>query len=309
MRNTFVSGLEKLAENDDRLFLMTGDLGFGVLDGFAQKFPERFINAGISEQNMAAVAAGIALEGNIVYTYSIGNFPTMRCLEQIRNDICYHNANVKIVSVGAGLSYGQLGMSHHATEDIAIMRALPNMKVFSPADPQEATSILKEVHHLSGPAYIRLGKGREQNNHADMPVDNVYAAQKIKDGSDGCIFTTGAILSEVIKAVNELEKKGILIGVYSILTIKPIDKLTIQHCGKQYKWIFTVEEHNVIGGLGSAVAEVLAEMPDNCACLSRIGMLDQYSSIVGSHDYLRDYYGLSAQKIVDKIMRAMRIKI
>ena len=223
MRNTFVSGLEKLAENDDHLFLMTGDLGFGVLDGFAQKFPERFINAGISEQNMVAVAAGIALEGNSVYIYSIGNFPTMRCLEQIRNDVCYHNANVKVVSVGAGLSYGQLGMSHHATEDIAIMCALPNMKVFSPADPQEAIAVLEEVHRLKGPAYVRLGKGREQNIHADMPVENVYDAQEIKDGSDACIFATGAILSEVITAADALGKKGVSVKVNSILSIKPID--------------------------------------------------------------------------------------
>lgn len=309
MRNTFVSGLEKIAESDTRLFLMTGDLGFGVLDGFAKKFPDRFINAGISEQNMTAVAAGIALEGNSVYTYSIGNFPTMRCLEQIRNDICYHNANVKIVSVGAGLSYGQLGMSHHATEDIAIMRALPNMKVFSPADPQEALAVLKEVHRLQGPAYVRLGKGREQNTHTDMPVENVYAAQNIKDGSDACIFATGAILSEVIKAADALGQKGVSVRVNSVLSVKPIDEQAIWDCGKQYKWIFTVEEHNVIGGLGSAVAEVLAAMPDNRARLFRIGMQDQYSSIVGSHEYLRNYYGLSAQKIEEKILTVMGLKL
>lgn len=136
MRNTFINELEKLAVVDPSIYLLTGDLGFGVLNSFSENLPKQFINVGISEQNMTAVAAGLALEGNTVYTYSIGNFPSLRCLEQIRNDICYPNANVKIISVGAGLSYGQLGMSHHATEDMAIMRALPNMRVFSPADPQ-----------------------------------------------------------------------------------------------------------------------------------------------------------------------------
>ena len=158
MRNTFINELEKLAVVDPSIYLLTGDLGFGVLNSFSENLPKQFINVGISEQNMTAVAAGLALEGNAVYTYSIGNFPSLRCLEQIRNDICYPNANVKIISVGAGLSYGQLGMSHHATEDMAIMRALPNMRVFSPADPQEAIAVLKEVSQVPGPAYIRLEK-------------------------------------------------------------------------------------------------------------------------------------------------------
>ena len=138
MRNTAIQEIERLAEQDMRICLMTGDLGYGVLESFAKKFPERYFNMGISEQSMTAAAAGMALCGSIVFTYSIGNFNTLRCIEQIRNDICYHNANVKIISVGSGFSYGQLGMSHHATEDVAMLRALPNMRVFVPADPEEA---------------------------------------------------------------------------------------------------------------------------------------------------------------------------
>ena len=308
MRNTFIAGLEKLAERDNRLFLMTGDLGFGVLDSFEKRFPDRFINAGISEQNMTAVAAGLALEGNAVFTYSIGNFPTMRCLEQVRNDVCYHNANVKIISVGAGLSYGQLGMSHHATEDLAIMRALPNMKVFSPADPQEALAVLDEVYRTNGPAYVRLGKGKEVNIHPDMPVENVYKLQQIKSGTDACVFVTGAVSAEVMRAAAILEEKRLSLEVYSIISLKPIDEATIRDCGLQYKRLFTVEEHNVIGGLGSVVAEILAGMPENRAQLHCIGIPDEYPHIVGSHEYLRDYYGLSANKIADRILSVMGLQ-
>ena len=165
MRNTFVDTLCKLVTNNKNIYLMTGDLGFGVLNKFIENNPENFINAGIAEQNMAAVAAGMALEGKTVFTYSIANFPTLRCLEQIRNCIAYHNANVKIVSIGAGFAYGAAGMTHHATEDLSIMRAIPNMKVFSPADPNEAAAVTIAAYNIDKPCYIRLGKGREQLIH------------------------------------------------------------------------------------------------------------------------------------------------
>ena len=158
MRNHLIAELYELAQKDSKIYLMTGDLGYGVLNRFQERFPDRFVNAGISEQNMASVAAGMALEGNTVYLYSIGNFPGMRCLEQIRNDICYPNANVKIIVVGGGFAYGQLGMSHHATEDLAVMRALPNMRVYSPADPAEAVEVIRRANSVHGPCYIRLGK-------------------------------------------------------------------------------------------------------------------------------------------------------
>ena len=258
MRNTFINELEKLAAVDPSIYLLTGDLGFGVLNSFSENLPKQFINVGISEQNMAAVAAGLALEGNTVYTYSIGNFPSLRCLEQIRNDICYPNANVKIISVGAGLSYGQLGMSHHATEDMAIMRALPNMRVFSPADPQEAIAVLKEVSQVPGPAYIRLGKGREANNAPDKTITSIAMPREIVSGTEVCLFTTGAIAAEAVKAAQILNEDDISAAVYTLPAIKPIDADVIKKLTKQFELLVSIEEHNVIGGLGSAIAEVTA---------------------------------------------------
>ena len=301
MRNTFINELEKLAVVDPSIYLLTGDLGFGVLNSFSENLPKQFINVGISEQNMTAVAAGLALEGNAVYTYSIGNFPSLRCLEQIRNDICYPNANVKIISVGAGLSYGQLGMSHHATEDMAIMRALPNMRVFSPADPQEAIAVLKEVSRVPGPAYIRLGKGREANNAPDKTITSIAMPREIVSGTEVCLFTTGAIAAEAVKAAQILNEDDISAAVYTLPAIKPIDADVIKKLTKQFELLVSIEEHNVIGGLGSAIAEVTAGISGTHAPLLCLGMKDQYSSIVGSHEFLRDYYGLSAEKLASRI--------
>src|SRR5207245_8966920 len=165
MRNAFFRALYALAERDERVFLIVGDLGFGVVEPFAERFPGRFLNAGVAEQDMTGIAAGLALCGKIVFTYSIANFPTLRCFEQIRNDVCYHNANVKVVSVGGGLAYGALGVTHHATEDIAVMRTLPNMTIVAPADSIEAELATRALATQSGPAYLRLGRSGEPRVH------------------------------------------------------------------------------------------------------------------------------------------------
>ncbi len=298
MRNQFVKTLCEMAEKDKEVSLITGDLGFGVLTNFWESFPERFINAGISEQNMTSVAAGMALEGKKVFTYSIANFTTLRCLEQIRNDAAYHNANVNIVSVGGGFSYGALGMSHHATEDLAILRALPNVTVFAPGDPIETIEVTKAAAKINGTCYIRLGKGKEPNIHT-KPIDNfeVGKALKITDGDKICIFSTGAILNEAYKAACNLNEKGISTALYSFPTVKPIDSEIIKECAKKYECIITIEEHNIIGGFGSAVSEVIAEIKGEHAYLKKIGLNDMYSSVVGSQQYLRNYYGICSDTI------------
>ena len=301
MRNHLIDQLVKIAENDKNLYLMTGDLGFGVLDEFALKYPDRFINAGISEQNMMAVAAGMALSGNTVYVYSIGNFPGMRCLEQIRNDVCYHNANVKIIVVGGGFAYGQLGMSHHATEDIAVMRALPNMRVYSPADPSEAVEIIKQVQSIDGPCYIRLGKGKEPELHNNIINYDVERILEMSKGEAVAIISTGSIIGEAKKAVETLHEEGIKVGLYNCMTIKPIDSEAIRKIGLEYDIVITVEEHNLIGGLGGAVAEELAEMKGHRAKLIRIGLNDIYPSIVGSQKFLREIYQMSEKYILKRI--------
>jgi transketolase len=297
VRNTFVETLLDLASKDNNIILVTGDLGFGVLNKFWEAYPDRFINAGISEQNMTSMAVGMALEGKNVFIYSIGNFPSLRCLEQIRNDAAYHDANVKIVSVGGGFAYGQAGMSHHATEDIAILRALPGVLVFAPGDPQETVLVTQAAYKNKGTCYIRLGKGGEKNVYNKINNFEIGRAIKIFDGSKVALFSTGAILSEANTAALNLNRIGISTALYSFPTVKPIDKQTIEKYAKQTKLIITIEEHNINGGFGSAVAEVLAEIEGKKALLKRIAINDLYSDVVGNQEYLREYYGITSGKI------------
>ena len=301
MRNAAIKKLFSLAQNDRNIILMTGDLGFGVLDQFSRELPDQFINAGICEQNMTSVAAGMALSGKIVFTYSIGNFPTLRCLEQVRNDVAYHNANVKIFAVGCGMAYGSLGMSHHATEDIAIMRALPNITVFTPGDLTEAECVVEAAYKLQGPCYIRLGKGREPRIHEKINNFQVGKALKIFDGKKVCVFSAGGILDQSFNACKSLKEEDIDTALYSFPTVKPMDADTVKECAEKFDYIVTVEEHNKSGGFGGAVAEILAEMPGKRALLKRIAMNDVYPSIVGDQDYLRKYYGVSADDIVKAV--------
>lgn len=301
MRNHLIAELYELAQKDSKIYLMTGDLGYGVLNRFQERFPDRFVNAGISEQNMASVAAGMALEGNTVYLYSIGNFPGMRCLEQIRNDICYPNANVKIIVVGGGFAYGQLGMSHHATEDLAVMRALPNMRVYSPADPTEAVEVIRRANSVHGPCYIRLGKGGEPELHPEMRDYSVEKLMQVIPGEGVAILATGSILGQAMEAARLLrECRGVRAAVYNVMCLKPLDEKAIIAIGREFTQIVTVEEHNIIGGLGGAVAEVLAGEPAHGRLL-RIGLRDEYPSVVGSQSYLRGYYGISAEHIAERI--------
>lgn len=304
MRNAFIKTMVECARKDKSICLITGDLGFGVLTPFWEEFPDRFINAGIAEQNMTSVAAGMAKEGKKVITYSIGNFPTLRCLEQIRNDCAYHNANVKIVCVGGGLVYGAHGMSHHATEDIAVMRALPEVLILAPGDLTEAEEATKAMMEYNGTCYLRLGRGGEKKIHDKIDNFKIGKAIKIKEGNDIAIFSTGAILDEATDTRKKLEEKGYSVSQYSFHTIKPIDKETILEQASKCKIIVSVEEHNIVGGFGGAIAEVLAENPSK-AKLIRIGMNDVYSSIVGKQEYLREYYGLSSDKIVQKVLEEL----
>ena len=305
MRDTFVKTLIDIAKNDKNVHLITGDLGFGVLKPFWEQLPDQFTNAGIAEQNMTSFAAGMALEGKTVFTYSIGNFPTLRAIEQIRNDCAYHNANVKIVCVGGGFVYGSLGMSHHATEDLAIMRALPDVTVLAPGDLVEAEYATRAIYEHQGTCYLRLGRGGEKQIHDKIEDFQIGKALKINDGEKVAIFSTGAIFDEAFEASEILSKKGINSALYTFPTVKPIDKETIEECAKNYDLIVTVEEHNVIGGFGSAISEVLAELNGTKARVLKVGLNDKYSSIVGSQKYLRDVYGMSADKIVNRVLKVL----
>ncbi len=304
MRDTFVKTLVELAKENTDIELMTGDLGFGVLKPFWEQCPDQFTNAGIAEQNMTAAAAGMALNGKRVFTYSIGNFPTLRCLEQIRNDCAYHNANVKIVCVGGGFVYGSLGMSHHATEDIAIMRALPGITVVCPGDPVEAKLATKAIAEYPGTCYLRLGRGGETEIHKKEFEFQIGKAIKIREaeriGKKIAVFSTGAILDEVTKACNSLEEKEFSIIQYSFPTVKPIDWQAVEVCARKADVIVTIEEHNIMGGFGSAVAEVLAELGQKVKQI-RLGIEDCYCTKVGSQKYLREQYGIGKERIEEAI--------
>jgi transketolase len=300
MRDTFVKTLIDIAKNDKNVHLITGDLGFGVLKPFWEQLPDQFTNAGIAEQNMTSFAAGLALQGKTVFTYSIGNFPTLRAIEQIRNDCAYHNANVKVVCIGGGFVYGPLGMSHHATEDLAIMRALPDVTGLAPGELIEAECAPRAIYEQKGTCYLRLGRGGEKRIHDEIENFQIGKAIRIKDGEKVVIF------DEAIEASEILLNQGINPDIYTFTSVKPIDRKTIEECAEKYDLIVTVEEHNIIGGFGSAVSEVLAEIGGTRAKLLKIGLDDKYSSIVGSQKYLRDIYGMSARKIVERVKGAYR---
>ncbi len=304
LRDTFVKALSLQASQDNSVMLLTGDLGFGVLDGFSKRFPSQFFNVGIAEQNMTALACGLALDSRRVFTYSIGNFPTLRCLEQIRNGICYHELDVTIVSVGAGFSYGQLGMSHFATEDLAIMRSLPNMTVLSPSDPWEVEELMKQLPNIPGPKYFRLDKGVGETKIKRNDIKVGYP-RIVRNGSDVTIITTGSIVKEALVASQHLDKNEISTRVIYVNTLKPIDFNIILSAANETKMIVTLEEHNVIGGLAGAIAEVLLDNNTSQTKFLRLGIQDVFPKIVGDQAYLRAHFGIDAAGIAKKIIRQL----
>jgi len=299
MRDAFVDKLTELAAVDKDIVLLTGDLGFGVFENFESKFPSQYFNVGVAEQNMTGLAAGLALEGKKVITYSIANFATLRCLEQIRNDGCYHDLNITIVASGGGFSYGSLGMSHHATEDIAILRALPAMKVLAPGTAWEVSKAIEALVKSDGVGYLRLDKTVASENR--KPLFSVGRSIRYAEGADLTLIATGGILRDTIQASELLKEHGIYTGVVSMHSIKPIDKDMIIAAVKETGGIVTIEEHNIDGGLGSAVAEVCMDNGFIPKKFLRIGINNKYSSIVGSQDYLKAHYQINTTAIFKRV--------
>ena len=297
MRNAFIDELTLLAEEDEKIFLIIGDLGFGVIENFEKRFPNQFLNAGVAEQNMMGMAAGLASAGYEVYVYSIGNFPVFRCLEQIRNDICYEELDVSIVSIGAGLSYGTLGYSHHAIDDIGVMSALPGMTIYSPADPIETRRALRESLSLRTPKYFRLGKSGEPEIFNQMPTQFPNWSH-LSIGNDLLILTTGAITVEAIEAATQLQYFGIGVSVVAIPILKPLafDKTLIERFDK----VLVVEEHSKSGGLGTSISEQLA-LSGLRANIDKLGLPDKVHHELGSQKYLRSFFGLDSEGIVKKV--------
>jgi len=302
MRTAFINTLMESAQKDERIFLLTGDLGFSVLEKFQEEFPDRFFDIGVAEANMVGIAAGLALSDKIVFIYSIVPFVTMRCFEQIRNDLCYQNLNVKIIGVGGGLCYGSAGMTHHSLVDIAIMRALPNMTVICPGDPMEAKMATKSAISHQGPVYIRLGKSHEPKVHFYIPNFEIGKGITIKNGSDVTIIATGNILYNAKCVTDKLTNEGLSVRLISMHTVKPLDRSIILKAAQETKAIFTIEEHSLIGGLGSAVAEVLAETDSKKVLFRRFALPDKYLKDIGSQEYLREKNTLSIDQITNSIL-------
>ncbi|MFF2154414.1 transketolase family protein [Paenibacillus chitinolyticus] len=291
MRDTIVNCLIERARIDKSIYLITSDMGYGVLDPFKDEFPDRYLNVGIAEQNSIGVASGLALSGKNVYVYSIIPFVIMRCFEQVRIDIAYMNTNVKLIGVGAGLSYGAAGATHHAIEDIALMRSLPNMTVCCPGDPLEAKALIEESFRYKGPMYFRLGNNGEPLVHHKSVEIQIGKATEIKSGHDLALITTSNMLAQAKEWVDKLEKMGKSVTLTSFHTIKPLDKEYIRELINRKIPIYTLEEHNIYGGLGTAVAEIIAEHGEKVS-FKRIALPDEYSHYVGNQNYLRGKFNI-----------------
>jgi len=294
MRTAFINQLIEEARSDEKIFLIVGDLGFSVVEPFAKEFPERFLNAGVSEQNMTGIAAGLAMEGYTVFTYSIANFPTLRCMEQIRYDVCYHDLNVKIVAVGGGYAYASLGPSHHATEELGMLRTIPNLIVTAPGDPLEAKAVTSLLAKEKGPAYIRLGKAGEPVVHKAIGDLKTGEAICLIKGESTVILTTGAMLKYAFDFIRE---NNLNYGLYSFPFIKPMDEKALKHISTDYKNVITLEEHQRSAGFGSAVLECFNDLTERNEINSiprvrRIAIPDKFIHVAGSQDHLRKLSGL-----------------
>ena len=301
MRNEFIRQLLELAREDDRIMLVTGDLGFSVLDEYQRELPKQFLNVGVAEQNMTGVGVGLALSGKIVFTYSIGNFTTLRCLEQIRNGACYHGANVNAVAVGGGFSYGPLGFSHHATEDLAILRALPEMTVLSPGDRWETAGATRALVERPGPGYLRLDKMPAEPTHGPGDVFEVGKARMIRDGDAMTLVATGGVLGEAINAAATLAEEGIDCRVLSVHSLAPFDAEAIAAAASETGGIITIEEHMTHGGLAGAVSEACMDAGVMPRQWRRLGLPGRFATEVGSQPYLRARYGLDAASVADTV--------
>lgn len=298
MRTNFINQLIEEARHNDKIFLLVGDLGYHVIEPFAEEFPDRFLNVGIAEQNMAGIAAGLAMTGYNVYFYSIGNFPTIRCLEQIRNDIAYHQANVKVVSVGAGYAYGSLGATHQATEEIGALRVLPNMVVATPGDPLEARAITKISASYDGPMYIRLGKAGEKTVHSEDSINlkiGDICSVITREGNQTAVFACGNILDAALHQINE---ENLNYDLYSVPFVKPINKEQLIKIVKTHPaGLITIEEHQKSCGMGSAIVEILNDLyyEGNIEVypkVKRIAIPDEFADVVGTQVFLREHEGL-----------------
>lgn len=297
MRTAYLDTLYDLASKDKRVYALISDNGAIVYDKYRRDLAEQYLNLGISEANMLGMAAGMASCGKIPFAYTIGAFLAYRALEFIRNDICLQNMNVKIVGTGAGMKYSALGPTHHSTEDLGCLRSLPNLVILSPASPMEVAKATRAAYEYDGPVYIRLGTNREQEIYEKDFSFEIGKGITLFDGKDITIIGTGNILTEVLKAREMLEKEGVSVRIINIHTLKPLDKEIIIKAISETKAIITVEDHDIIGGLGSAVAEVIAES-GRAVRFSRVGLQEHFAIGYGNYEDMIRQNKICAEEIV-----------
>jgi transketolase len=299
MRNAFIGALLEIAEADSRVVFLTGDLGFMVLEPFAERIPERFLNVGVAEQNMVGLATGLAESGYIPFVYSIGTFASMRAYEFIRNGPLLHSLPVRIVGVGAGLDYGHNGITHYALEDVAIMRAQPDMTIIAPADPAQAVSALHCSYDIAGPIYYRIGKAGATVPGLDGRFE-LGRLDRLRDGTDVAIVALGSIGGEAVAAGEMLASRGIEASVAIVTSIQPAPVAELADLLADVPYVMTVESHYRTGGLGSLVAEVIAEYRLSCR-LERHALDAMPRGVTGTLEFLNDLHGLSARSLTTSI--------
>lgn len=305
MRNAFAQEITELVTENEDIVLLSGDIGNRLFDNYKKAAPDRFFNCGVAEANMTGMAAGLAKSGLRPVTYTIAPFATVRCLEQIKIDICYHNLPVVIVGTGAGLSYAALGPTHHSCEDIGMLRLLPNMSVVCPCDPIEVKLALRQALHSDGPVYIRLGKKGEPSVHKEEPEFVIGKSITLKNGEKLCLLSSGNTISMALSLAEKFEKSGVSTRVESVHTVKPIDQDLLKDVMSSFAVVSTIEEHSLIGGLGSAVAEWKVDNDVNTPVL-RFGTSDSFLSTVGSQQYARESLGLAEERMFQSISERLQ---
>ena len=305
MRNAFADEITALARNDDRIHLLSGDIGNRLFNKFQDQCPGRFTNCGVAEANMISVGAGMCLSGLRVAAYTITTFITARCFEQIKLDVCYNGAPLVIVGVGAGLSYASLGPTHHSFEDVAILRSLPGLTVLAPCDALELRAALRAAFAHNGPVYIRIGKKGEPVIHSEIPNFVIGQGTVMRKGVDACIVATGTILYQALKAAELLAEVGIEIEVVNLPTIKPLDTKLLGEVFSRHRWVLTLEESSVIGGFGSAVTDWAAEHSTSNTKILKAGIPDHFIHEAGDQEYALAKCGLTGEKIAERIQKVI----
>lgn len=305
MQRAYITSLYNLIKKDKNVISCLSDSGTDYDEMIAREFPDQCINFGISENNKVAAASGLASCGKIPFVYTTNAFIAYRSYEFVRDDICLQNKNVKLIGMGCGISWSTLGPTHHTTEDISALKAIPNLVILSPASPKEVEKCMEYAYNHKGPVYIRIGMGNEKEIYEEDFEFEVGKNNVIKEGKDITIFSTGSIISEVLEAREKLVENNINAKVVNISTIKPIDETSIIEEIKKQKNIYSVEEHNIIGGLGDSIAAVVATNNLNCK-LTKIGLKDCFAKGYGTYSQIKEMNGLDANSIYNEIMKNIK---